>query len=105
MGFRKSAAGYNITNLFVGSEGTLGVITAATIRLHPYPEKVRSFGLRRSAIRSVPIRLHSHWSVCFQFGAAICFFQDVQSAVDTVLQILQCAVPMARLGECLLQNQ
>ena len=38
--FRKSAAGLNLTNLFIGSEGIFGVITAATLKLFPYPEKV-----------------------------------------------------------------
>ncbi|XP_004704600.1 probable D-lactate dehydrogenase, mitochondrial [Echinops telfairi] len=68
--FRKSAAGYNLTGLFVGSEGTLGLITAATLRLHPAPEVT---------------------------VAATCAFPSVQAAVDSTVQILQAAVPVARI--------
>ncbi|XP_075393325.1 putative D-lactate dehydrogenase, mitochondrial isoform X2 [Tenrec ecaudatus] len=68
--FRKSAAGYNLTGLFVGSEGTLGLITAATLRLHPAPEATL---------------------------AATCAFPSVQAAVDSTVQILQAAVPVARI--------
>ncbi|KAM8955212.1 putative D-lactate dehydrogenase, mitochondrial isoform 1-T1 [Lycaon pictus] len=68
--FRKSAAGYNLTGLFVGSEGTLGLITAATLRLHPVPEAT---------------------------VAATCAFPSVQAAVDTTVHILQAAVPVARI--------
>lgn len=71
-GSRKSAAGYNLTGLFVGSEGTLGLITAATLRLHPVPEAT---------------------------VAATCAFPSVQAAVDTTVHILQAAVPVARIGE------
>jgi len=66
----KSAAGYNLTSLFLGSEGTLGVITAATVRLHALPECV---------------------------AAAVVGFPTVQAAVDTVVATLQCSVPMARV--------
>ncbi|HEX7637194.1 MAG TPA: FAD-linked oxidase C-terminal domain-containing protein [Burkholderiaceae bacterium] len=66
---RKSSAGYDLTRLLVGSEGTLGVITELTLRLHPLPEAV---------------------------SAAVCSFGDAQSAVDTVIEIIQAGVPIAR---------
>ncbi|PNJ61847.1 probable D-lactate dehydrogenase, mitochondrial isoform X3 [Pongo abelii] len=70
LGRRKSAAGYNLTGLFVGSEGTLGLITATTLRLHPAPEAT---------------------------VAATCAFPSVQAAVDSTVHILQAAVPVARI--------
>ncbi|XP_046889681.1 probable D-lactate dehydrogenase, mitochondrial isoform X1 [Hypomesus transpacificus] len=67
---RKTSAGYNLTNLFVGSEGTLGVITKATLRLYGVPEAVVS---------------------------AVCSFPTVQAAVDSTVQVLQAGVPIARI--------
>ncbi len=66
---RKSSAGYDLTRLMVGSEGTLGVITEITLKLHPLPESV---------------------------AAAICFFPDVEGAVNTTIQLIQMGVPIAR---------
>ncbi|KAF7643718.1 hypothetical protein LDENG_00234910, partial [Lucifuga dentata] len=67
---RKTSAGYNLTNLFVGSEGTLGIITKTTLHLYGIPEAVVS---------------------------AVCSFPSVQSAVDSTVQILQAGVPIARI--------
>jgi D-lactate dehydrogenase (cytochrome) len=66
---RKSSAGYDLTRLFVGSEGTLGVITEVTLKLYPLPEAV---------------------------SAAICHFPTVAGAVDATIQIIQMGVPIAR---------
>ena len=67
---RKSSSGYDLTRLMVGSEGTLGLITALTVRLHPLPEAV---------------------------SGAVCAFPDVDSAVQTVIQTIQLGVPVARI--------
>lgn len=66
---RKSAAGYDLTRLFVGAEGTLGLITEVSLRLHPLPEAI---------------------------SAAVCPFPDVSSAVATVIQTIQSGIPIAR---------
>ena len=66
----KSSAGYNLTSLLVGSEGSLGLITSATLRLHPSPECV---------------------------AAAVVQFPDIQAAVDCVVTILQASLPLARI--------
>jgi D-lactate dehydrogenase (cytochrome) len=67
---RKSAAGYDLTGLFVGSEGTLGIITELTLRLRGQPEAI---------------------------SAAVAAFPDVASAVNTVIATIQSGVPMARI--------
>lgn len=67
---RKSAAGYDLTRVFVGSEGTLGVITEITLRLYGIPEAV---------------------------SAAVCSFPGIEGAVDTVIETIQMGIPVARI--------
>ena len=67
---KKTSAGYNLTNLFIGSEGTLGIITEIQLRLSPIPESIMS---------------------------AVCHFQSLESAVRTAQQVIQYGVPIARI--------
>ena len=67
---RKSSAGYDLTHLFIGSEGTLGLITELTLRVHPTPEAM---------------------------SAAVCAFGELSGAVDTVIDVLASGVPVARI--------
>jgi D-lactate dehydrogenase (cytochrome) len=67
---RKSSAGYDLTHLFVGSEGTLGIITKLTVRLYGQPEHI---------------------------AAATCAFPTIDDAVNTVILAIQTGLPMARI--------
>ncbi len=67
---KKTSAGYNLTNLFIGSEGTLGVITEVQLRLSPIPESIMS---------------------------AVCHFSTLENAVKTAQQVIQYGVPIARI--------
>jgi D-lactate dehydrogenase (cytochrome) len=67
---RKSSAGYDLTRLFVGSEGTLGVITEATLRIYPTPEAISS---------------------------AVCSFGSLEDAVTCVVRAIQVGIPVARI--------
>ncbi len=67
---RKSSAGYDLTRLFIGSEGTLGIFTEITVRLYGIPEAISS---------------------------AICAFTSVEGAVDTVIATIQSGIPVARI--------
>ena len=67
---KKTSAGYNLTNLFIGSEGTLGIITEIQLRLSPIPESIMS---------------------------AVCHFPSLEDAVRTAQETIQYGIPIARI--------
>ena len=67
---RKSSSGYDLTHLFIGSEGTLGIITELSVRLYGQPDTI---------------------------SAATCAFETVKEAVDAVIMAIQMGIPMARI--------
>ena len=67
---KKTSAGYNLTNLFIGSEGTLGIITEIQLRLSPIPESIIS---------------------------AVCHFPSLETAVQTAQDVIQYGIPIARI--------
>jgi D-lactate dehydrogenase (cytochrome) len=67
---KKSSAGYDLTRLFIGSEGTLGAISEITLKIYPIPEAI---------------------------SAAICSFPSIEAAVRTTIQIIQMGIPIARV--------
>ena len=67
---RKSSAGYDLTRLFVGSEGTLGIITELTLRLHPIPESI---------------------------AGGVCRFPSINAACDAAIMAIQTGIPLARV--------
>jgi D-lactate dehydrogenase (cytochrome) len=67
---RKSSAGYDLTRLYVGAEGTLGIVTAITLKLYGIPEAI---------------------------SAAVCPFPSVEAACNAVIMTIQCGIPVARI--------